>query len=104
MPLLGTLLVSLFGNVAAFFLKYFSTKIAVGLASVATLGGLIAGLLALLRVTVIGLTPIIGDSNFAVGVGIAIPPNASACITAFMTMWGACTLYVWQKKAMDLFK
>ena len=103
MPLLGSLLVSLVGSLASFFVKYVSQKVAMGLASVATLAIMLGGLLALMRITINSISPAITESNFGVGLGLAIPPNASACFTAWFTMWTATTLYVWKKKALDLF-
>lgn len=103
MPLLGSLLVSLVGSLAGFFAKYVGSKMAMGLASVAALGIMLTALLALMRSTIAALAPVIADNNFGVGLGIAIPPNASACFTAWLTVWSACTLYVWKKKALELF-
>jgi len=103
MPLLASLLVSLFGAIAQFFVTYFTKKVAVGLALVATLTTITAALLLGMRGLIALIAPVIGDGNFAVGFGMAIPPNASACITAIVTCWSSCTLYSWKRKALELF-
>lgn len=103
MPLLASLLVSLFGSLATFLIQYFSKKVAIGLAMVATLTAITAGLLLAMRGLIAGIAPIIGGGNFAVGVGIAIPPNASACFTAIVACWTLCTLYTWKRKALTIF-
>lgn len=103
MPILASLLVSLFGALAQFFVTYFTKKVAIGLALVATFGGITAALLIAMRLLISGVAPIIGTGNFAVGLAIAFPANASTCITAIVTCWTACTLYSWKRKALDLF-
>ena len=104
MPIFASLIMGLMGNLALFLVKFVGVKTAVGLAAVAVYGGCVITLLTLLRVTIAALVPVIGDNNFAVGIALAIPPNASACLTAWFTMWTACTLYTWKVKALNLMK
>jgi hypothetical protein len=103
MPLLGALLVSLFGGIAGFIAQYFGKKATVGIALVATLATITGGLLLVMRAAIAAIVPIIGDGNFAVGVGIAIPSNFSSCMAAIVSTWTACTLYSWKREALKLF-
>lgn len=103
MPLAASLLVSLFGSLAGFFAQYFSKKLTVGLALVATLTLITSALLLAMRSAIATIAPVLGGGNFALGVGLAVPPNASACLTAIVTCWSVCTLYSWKRKALELF-
>jgi len=103
MPLLGSLLVSLFGSIAGFLAQYFSKKLTIGLAFVATLTAITAALLLGMRGLIAAIAPVLGQGNFAYGLSLAIPPNASACVTAIVACWSACTLYSWKRKALQLF-
>lgn len=104
MPLLASLLVSLFSGFASFLTQWFSKKIAFGLAAVAMFGTLTGGLFLTLRST---LNALAGGSSLsgvaAMAFGAAIPPVAPACLSAYTTVWVACTLYKWQTKALDVF-
>ncbi len=103
MPLLGSLLVSLFGAIASFFAQYFGKKLTIGLALVATMTTITGALLLAMRGLVAAVAPVIGGGNFATGIGIAIPYNASACFTAVVSCWTLCTLYTWKRKALSFF-
>ena len=103
MPLLGSLLVSLFGSLVSFFAQYFSKKLTIGLALVATMTAITGGLLLAMRGLLNTIAPIIGGGNFATGIGIAIPYNATACFTAVVSCWTMCTLYAWKRKALSFF-
>jgi hypothetical protein len=103
MPILGSLLVTLFGSLAGFFAQYFSKKLTVGLALVATLTTITVALLVGMRLAVSIVQPVIGSGNFAYGLGIAFPANSATCITTMVSWWSACTLYTWKRKALQLF-
>jgi len=36
-------------------------------------------------------------------IGLAVPPIAGTCLGIIASTWAACTLYAWQKKALDVF-
>jgi hypothetical protein len=104
MPLLATLLVSLFSGIASFFAQYIGKKAAFGLAAVGIFSTLTAGLFALMRSTVNALA----NGTQLTGIvaqlfGAAIPPVAPACMSAIVTVWTGCMLYKWQAKALDIF-
>jgi hypothetical protein len=103
MPLLAGLLVSLASGFAAFFTKYVTQKIAVGLAAVATIATLLAALLLLMRTTISPLAAAMFSTSYGSWAGLAFPPIAGTCLAAVVTTWSACTLYAWQKHALDAF-
>jgi Family of unknown function (DUF5455) len=103
MPKLATLLVELFSGLVSFLIQFVSKKVAFGLSVVVVLGSITAVLITALRAVFASLATSIGDSDFVMGFAMAVPDNAPACITAYVTTWSACTLYSWQKKALQLF-
>lgn len=105
MPLLGGLFVNLFSGLVAWLSVYVSRKVAFGLAAVAGMTGLTAALFVLFRTTVTQLASMTHGANaiFLDAIAMAIPPVAPACISTYMTMWTACTVYVWQRDLLHLF-
>lgn len=102
-PVLGTLLVSLVGSLATFLAAFVTKKIAFGLAAAIALATIITALLTTMRVIISGIEVAITDPHILMGLSIALPSNAAACLTAIATVWAACTLYAWQRTALDLF-
>ena len=105
MPLLGGLLVSLFSGFVAWLTQWVTRKVAFGLAAVATSSALTLGLYVVMRAT---LAAVLAYSTgtpqmFAQGMGMVIPPAAAPCISAYVTIWTACTVYVWQRDQLRLF-
>jgi hypothetical protein len=103
MPILAALLVTLFTGLAGFLAQYVTKKMAIGLALVAVLATITVALLLAMRALIAGIAPTIGSGNISIGLSIAIPSNASACITAVIACWTMCTIYTWKKKALTLF-
>lgn len=103
MALLGALLVNLVGGLMGFFVHFVTKKIAFGLAVVATLATIVGVVLAAMRTLITALAVTLSDPLFQMGLAMGYPPNASACIAAIATSWAACTLYSWQRDALDLF-
>lgn len=104
MPIFASLLVGCFAQVAVFFAQWFGVRTAMGMAAVAVYSGLVVALLAFLKATIAAIVPVIGETNFGVGLGLAFPPNASACLTAWFTVWAACNLFTWKSRALNLMK
>ena len=103
MTLLGTLLVNLFSGLMNFFVHFMTKKIAFGVAVTVTLGGIIAAVIGTMRALVAGIAVAASDPAFLMGLSIGFPSNAPTCMAAIATCWAACTLYSWQKSALDLF-
>lgn len=104
MPLLGGLLVNLFSGVVAYFAQYFARKVAFGIAAVAVMSGLTLGLYVVMRGAL--ATASAGMSGapaiFMSALQMAVPPIAPACISTYVTVWTACTVYTWQRDLLHL--
>lgn len=105
MPLLGGLLVNLFGGLVAYLVTWVSRKVAFGLAAVAMSSALTLALFVLMRSLLVAL------NTFATGVpalfinalAMMIPPAAPFVIGAYLTMWTAVMVYTWQRDLIILF-
>lgn len=105
MPLLGGLFVSLFSGLVAWLTQYVTRKVAFGMAAVAAMTLLTAGLFVLMRTTLSAVLALSSGTPamFAQAMGMAIPPAAAACLSSYITIWTACTVYVWQRDQLRLF-
>lgn len=104
MPILGGLLVSLFSGLAAWLAQWVTRKVAVAGAAVATMTALTAALFLSMRATLATLNGFTTGAPqiFMDMLAMAIPSSAPACIGLYVTMWTACTVYVWQKDLLKL--
>lgn len=103
MAILANVLVSVVGGIASFLAQFVTKKIAFGLAAVTTLGVITVAVIAAMRTVVQGIAVALNEPLLLMGLSIGFPPNAPACVAAIATTWAACTLYGWQKSALDLF-
>jgi len=103
MPLLGALLASLFKGIAAFFLMHTIKRVLLVIAALGFFTTLTTALFALMRSIIVPMVEGIGMVGL-VGqfCGVAIPPVAPGCLSAYITIWSACTLYSWQIKAVNM--
>lgn len=106
MLLLGTLLGNLFAGLLTWFGAYVTKRVAFGLAAVTAYSGMtlalyviFRGVLATLGGYSMGLPPIV-----SMVAGMAIPPAAPFCVSAYMTVWSACTVYAWKVEALKFFR
>lgn len=104
MPLLGALLTNLFAGVVAWLAQYFTRKVAFGVAAVAAMSALTLGLYTAMRLALAGLsTSAAGMPEFWVlCLGLGVPPAAPFCVSTYVTMWTACTVYTWQRDLLHL--
>lgn len=103
MPILAGLLVTLFSGLASFLASFMSKKVAIGLAAATTLGGLYAGAVTAMNAIVAPLLGSLFSTAYGQFIGLATPPMAGTCLGIVAGTWAACTLYAWQKKALDIF-
>jgi hypothetical protein len=105
MPLLGGLLVNLFGGLVAFLVTWVSRKVAFGLAAVAIMSGLTLGIFVLMRTTLGLLNAYVtgAPAVFVQAMQMMIPPAAPFVLAAYVTMWTACMVYTWQRDLLYLF-
>lgn len=104
MPLLGGLLVSLFSGLVGWFAQYVTRKVAFAAAALTAYTSLTVGLFVVLRSTVIALHAIVTGvpAIFLDVLQMGIPPVAAPCLSAYVTIWTACTVYVWQRDLLKL--
>ena len=99
MPLLATLLTSLFGSLAGWLAQFVGKKLAVGMAAVATLGALTAtfyGGMSLLLNSVAAQIPDMPGAQ--IGMWVACPSNLPACYAAILSCDTTVALYRWSMK------
>jgi len=104
--MIGGLLTSLFTSLLTWLGTYLTKKIAFGVASVTAMTTVTVALYVALRTVVAGL------SAYSFGLpplwtmvlGLAIPPAAPFCLSSYMTIWTAVTVYSWQKDALHFFR
>jgi len=104
MPVLGGLLVSLFSGLVAWLSQFLTRKVAYWGAIAITFGSLTSGLFLLMRTTLMTLSASISGVPllFLQGVALAVPPIATACVSAYVTVWVAATCYRWQRDLLYL--
>jgi hypothetical protein len=104
MPLLGTFLFNVFSALAAWLVKYFTQKMAVAVALIAIVSGLLVLIYASLRLGV--NLAMAGAASmhpmFAAGVSVVISPTAQQCITAYLALWSLCELLKWKFNILQL--
>lgn len=105
MPLIGGLLSTLFSGLVNWFAQYFTRKVAFGGAAVVAMSALTAALFVLMR-GIVG--PLLSELNGTSGIfmdalQMAVPVVAPACLSTYVTVWTACTVYTWQRDLIHLF-
>lgn len=100
MPLLGGLLVNLFGAVVLWLTQFVTRKIAFGVTAVAMMSFFTGALFVLMRAVLVSLSMSANGlpSILAEAIGLGVPPVASVCLGAYITTWTACTVYAWQRE------
>lgn len=102
MPILGALLVTLFAGFATWLAQFVARKVAIAIAYVAVLGTITVALLAIMTALLAPIATALFSSTIFGWVGLAFPPAASACLTAYGTAWAGCVLYSWQRESLRL--
>lgn len=102
MPLLGALLVNLFGGVGAWFVAMLGRKAAVAAAAVTAFGAATVALLATFRALVVPLLSQAFSTSYGQVIGLAFPPVAGNCLAVIGATWAACALYKWQAEAIKI--
>lgn len=103
MPILGSLLVSMFGGLVGFFTQWLTKKVAIGVAAVATFTALTLTLWSAIgaaMMTVVAVVP--SDSALLIGLWVAWPDNAHTCIAATIAADTAIALYKWNTESLRI--
>lgn len=104
MPLLGGLLVNLFGGVVLWLSQWVTRKVAFGMTAVALMSSLTAGIFIVMRL-VLGHLYAVGGTVppvLAEAVALGVPAVAPLCVSSYITVWTACTVYAWQRDLMHV--
>jgi len=102
MPLLGSLLVSLFTTLGGFLSAFFAAQVAIRVAAVVAFLGFGAALLLLFNSTVAPLAGAMFSTAYGQVLGLAFPPVAGTCLAAIAAVWSGCALYGIQRRALGL--
>lgn len=107
MPILSGLLLALFDVIVRFFLKFFDIRKAWILGLVVITFGLLATLYAAGSACIDACMPstAVGGSlaRFIwLGWGLIWNGVTAVAFSCWVTVWTACTLYVWKKKMLDM--
>lgn len=108
MPILANLLISLITGLIGWFGRFMVIEKAFRLSAVLlmlTLAGVMMGVFSSCAkgVCAQGIASISSShQGFAVGLGIAFNGTTLGAAAAYMTVWLACQLYVFQKKALNI--
>lgn len=103
MPWLATLLVSIFNALVNFFVVWFTKKTAIGLAAIAVFFTLTVGLWTIVGTSLHALTyALLDHPGFLMGLWVAVPSNAQACISATIAADTAIALYKWNNENLRL--
>ena len=99
MPVLAQLLVSAFSGLVAWLLQYVTRKVAFGIAAGVTFTAITVALFTAMRVALSGIESATSGAPalFIQAVANAVPPVAPLCLSTYVTIWVACTVYRWQR-------
>ena len=103
MPMLSVLFVSIYNGLVNFAVTWFSKKLAVGIAAVATFASLTSILWAAVSLAlniVVAVVP--SDSGILMGLWVACPDNLIPCLSATLTADAAIFVYRWNAENLRL--
>lgn len=101
MPILGGLLVSLFGSLATFLTKFLAVRAAAVVAAIAAFLTLTLGLYAAAAAAHATLT-VAFPSMLMTGVWLMVPDNAGICLGALIATDTAVALYRWNVENLHI--
>ena len=103
MPILAGLLVSMFSGLVQFLAKWFTKKLAIGVAAVGTFGVLTLALWAAIGLAYAGVAATFSyDSGVAIGLWVAFSYNGQALLAACVAVDTAVALYRWNVENLRL--
>lgn len=101
MPLLGSLIVSVFGGLAAFLVRFLAVRAAAVAAAVGTFAALTGAIYASAAALVAGIAATF-PAIVLTGVWLFVPDNAGVCLAAVIACDTACALYRWNTGTLKL--
>jgi len=100
MPLLGQLLVNLFGGLATGLAAWFAKRAASKAIVVAGIVASVTALMLLFNNTVAPLAAQMFSTSYGQFLGLAFPPVAGTCLAAISTCWVGCATYKLRERAI----
>lgn len=100
MPLLATMITTLFTALATFLAKLFLAKLAIRVAAVAAIIAVGSSLMVTFNSYLAPLVAQMFQSEYGQFIGLAFPPIAGTCVAAISALWVACTTYAIQVRAI----
>jgi hypothetical protein len=99
MPLLATLLTTLFGGAAGTFIGNLAKKIGFGIAAATAMSAMTLALFVVMRSALATANGYMSGAPamFMDALQMVIPPIAPACLSTYTTVWMACTAYAWRR-------
>lgn len=104
MPLLGALLINLFGGLAAYLAQFFTQKVAVATAISLLLGSLLVGVYVTLRAALAAVTGAAANIHpmFGAGVQMIVGATGPGLLTSYIALWVGMELYKWKLTIVQL--
>jgi len=93
MPLLASLIASLFGGIASLIALLWAKKLAVGTLAIAGFALALTALMVVFNTAVTPLVQAMFSTQYGQFLGLAFPPIAGSCMTSIAATWAACALY-----------
>lgn len=102
MPILGSLLVSLFGGLATFLAQWMAKKAAFAVAAIATFGALTIALYGGLAALIAGLLVAFPGGIPGTFLWLAVPDSAPVAVASCIAADTAIALYTWNSENLRL--
>lgn len=103
MPVLASLLVSMFTALLNMFATWLTKKVAIGLAAVTTFAALTLALWTAIGLALNGISAVSGyDSGVAIGLWVAFSTNGQMVLSATVAADTAIALYRWNSENLKL--
>lgn len=102
MPILASLIASVFGGIATFLAQMWAKKLVVAGLAVAAFAVALVALMAVFNALVSPLVAAMFSTQYGQFLGLAFPPISGTCMTAIVSAWGACALYKLKMQAIKI--
>lgn len=103
MQLLAAMIGTIAQALSVFFAIQFAKKIAFAIAAVSIFGTMYGAMVTTMNALINPLLTALFSTTYGQFIGLAFPPIAGTCFGIIATAWAACSLYQWQKQALDIF-
>lgn len=103
MPLLAALVLNIATALSSFFATYVTKKLAIGMAAITALSGLLLGLYGTLSFLLNSVASQVPDiPGVSIGIWMAVPPILPVCFSAIISTDTAVALFRWGYRNINL--